>query len=305
MNMTRDQASRLRELVLHAPQQSKAAALAPLPAIAVCGGRPGVGTTSVAAGLTVALGRMGKRPVLVDANIRAPDVSRVFCLPPVGDIGDVVTGRRTAKEVLQRGPAGIGVVAGANVDGRPPEDESRDAHCLVQQLQHLRPRCDLIVLDAGAGGGPTERVLCQTAQRIVLVTTPDASAVMDLYATIKRIRSQREDPPLDAVVNRCTDAETDRAVHQSLRQTCQRFLGLRLEWELCLPHDRCAAASDARRAPVTLHMPGCPVARGLQQLADQVQRSVRPVPGWDGPHEERPEENFGTSADSDSIQSLP
>ncbi len=290
MNMTRDQASRLRELVLHAPHQSAVSALEPLPAIVVCGGRQGVGTTTVAAGLTVALGRMGRRPVLVDANVRAPAVSRVFHLPPVGDIGDVVNGRRTAKEVLQRGPAGIGVIAGAVLEHRPPENEARDAHRLVEQLHYLRPRSDLIVMDAGAGGGPTQRVLCQSAQRMVLVTTPDPPAVMDLYATIKRIRSERNDPVLDAVVNRCANAESDKAVHEGLQQACRRFLGLRIELQICLPDDPCVPESDARHTPVTLHTPDCPVAQGLQQLAGQVERCLRLAPApvvcsQDGPEE--------------------
>lgn len=262
-----DQAFRLREMVLHGTAGAELAEAASPPVVTVCGAAAGVGTTTVAIGLAMALARRGHRPVLVDANFRSPDIARRCRIDAGGTIDDIMTGHRTAQEVLQPGPAGIGVVAGKSMPSRHHRDVASAAAQLVARLARLGPRADFIVLDAGCGTGAPVRRLWQVARLVLLVTTPDPQSVMDAYAAIKFVTSDISDPVLCAVVNR---SDHDAAeIHRRIQQTCQQFLHLRIGRGPSIPADRCAAEPDGG---LPLHTQNCPVAKQFSQLADQVAR---------------------------------
>src|SRR5688572_15960951 len=107
-----DQAFHLRALVRAAAQADAGPALPAPRKVVVCGGKGGAGATTIAVNLSVALGRLGSRVVLVDADMNHADVAAYCQLEPRDTIADVLSSRRTVHEVLTRGPAGIQIVAG-------------------------------------------------------------------------------------------------------------------------------------------------------------------------------------------------
>src|SRR5262245_2112060 len=80
--------------------------------LVVSGGRQGVGATTLAVELAKMLAEDGRRVVLIDANVQRADVAASTSLVGGLGIGDVLAGRQTIHEVLQRGPAGMHVLVG-------------------------------------------------------------------------------------------------------------------------------------------------------------------------------------------------
>ena len=74
-----DQADELRELVRRAALENSWVSTAVPRLIVVSGGKGGVGTTTVAVNLAVALAAQGHRTVLVDANLNRGGVGRLCC----------------------------------------------------------------------------------------------------------------------------------------------------------------------------------------------------------------------------------
>src|SRR5262245_12233773 len=81
--------------------------------LVVSGGRPGVGATTLAVNLATALAQDAHRVVLIDADLYRADVASHCNLPHGLNIADVLAGRRNIHEVLQLGPAGMQILAGA------------------------------------------------------------------------------------------------------------------------------------------------------------------------------------------------
>src|SRR5580698_267253 len=71
-----DQANELRQLVLRAALHSPSAEQPPK-LIVVTSGKGGVGTTTIAVNLAIALARDGRRTVLVDADLEQADAGRL------------------------------------------------------------------------------------------------------------------------------------------------------------------------------------------------------------------------------------
>src|SRR5690242_7407599 len=107
MKNMHDQADELRQLVLQAARRGSLP-MAPAPKlVVVAGGKGGVGTTTAAVQLGLSLARLGTRPVLVDADLRGGDMATLCGLDAHESVADVLAGRLTVHEVMQRGPLGV------------------------------------------------------------------------------------------------------------------------------------------------------------------------------------------------------
>ncbi len=93
----------------------------PVRVMAVTGGKGGVGKTNVAVNLSVAFAELGKRVMLLDADLGLANIDVMLGLHPEHDLSHVLSGERNLEEVVIDGPLGIKVVPGglgSTADGR-------------------------------------------------------------------------------------------------------------------------------------------------------------------------------------------
>ncbi|HEX4147850.1 MAG TPA: P-loop NTPase [Pirellulales bacterium] len=263
-----DQANDLRNLVLRSARSSPAPA-APPKLVVVAGGKGGVGTTTIAVNLAIALARDGRRVVLVDADLDGADAGTLCRLDePSSTVADVLSGRLSVHEALERGPAGIQVLPGAwgGSDGLVDCSPSAQQRLLVQ-LKCLGAYADFVILDVGSGANRVIGNFWQTADQVFLVTTPDVVSVMDAYAAVKVLCAGVAPPSLKSVVNFAPAAAAAADVHQRLSRACRRFLGLKLTAGGHIPCDPRVAQGAAERQPFMLEHPTCEAAVAVEQLA--------------------------------------
>ena len=86
----------------------------PVKVITVTGGKGGVGKTNICANLAVALSMLGRRVMLLDADLGLANIDVMFGLQPTHNLADVVRGERGLEEVIINGPAGVMVIPGAS-----------------------------------------------------------------------------------------------------------------------------------------------------------------------------------------------
>lgn len=261
-----DQADKLRNLVLRAKAESYSSGPPPY-VVTVCGGKGGVGTTTLAINVAVALGQLGKRVVLVDADLQRGDVATFCGLKEEYSVADVMSARRTVHEVLQLGPAGIQILPGAWAPSRPVDWNPLAQQRLLQQLKTLGRHADIVILDAGCGGGEMLRRYWQAADRVLLITSPQSVSIMDAYATIKMFDAAAVEAELAVVVNRAESEEQAASVHQRINTSCQRFLGCSVGDAGYVPNGDLRSAAGMATTPVVIAAPYSPVARGFERVA--------------------------------------
>ena len=259
--MSQDQASRLRSVFDSGLRNLALRTLRPAPAahsvsartIVVSSGERRLGGTTLAVHLSICLARQGQRVVLVDGDLEtagASLLSRVHLSP---GLTDVLTERRNIHEVLQRGPAGIQVLAGSQVTNERSLLTDKTAERLMRQLAGLSRHTDLVVLDVpcqeaeprGENLGLSPLLsFWQHADDLLLVTSGDDSAVMNTYALLKSCWSRTVVlPRLQVVVNHARDLAAAEGVHQRLDRSTRRFLKLPLSLAGSLPTSPTAAST--------------------------------------------------------------
>ena len=259
-----DQATELRALVSHV-----ATAHAPVAArprrIVVFGGKGGVGTTTVAVNLAVALAQQAERSLLCDAA--GGDVALQCRLEPQFTLADALAGNRTLAQALHPGPAGVQILPAAREPVRWHETSAHAWNRLMTQLVSLAPRPDVVVIDAGSRPDPLARQLWQAADRVLLVTSVETAAIMDAYAAIKLLTGPTRSASIALVVNRAPQELMADEAQQRLAQACRRFLGLPLRSVGHVPENGDVPRCAARGEPFVLAMPACPASLRLRQVA--------------------------------------
>jgi flagellar biosynthesis protein FlhG len=250
------------------------------PTLVISGGRPGVGATSLAVRLAASLAQEALRIVLIDADLYRADIASHCELAGTLGIGDVLAGRRTIHEALQLGPAGVQVLAGAaSVEVREGLTQ-RSIQRLLKQTETLRPHADWLIVDAGNQPSELAARLWSAADRVAVVTSPDAVAVMDSYALMKTLLSHRmRRPPVNLIVNQAADETSAADVHRRIDQSCRRFLGLTVNYVGHVPHDENMtwAARNTRSGLAIAAASGqSPLASSLAAIAAELFRQSQP-----------------------------
>jgi flagellar biosynthesis protein FlhG len=264
-----DQADELRSLMLKVTRQHAALHGPPPKLIVLCGGKGGVGVTTLGVNLAVALAHQAARVVLVDADLYRADVATLCGVEDDGNIGDLLAGGRDIHEVLQRGPAGIQIVPGVWAPDKPTELTEAAQRRLITQLCLLGRHAEMALVDTGSGSGESLRRFWQAADEVLLVTTPDDVSVMDAYASIKTRMPAKNRPSLRLIVNRATSPQQAVDVHRRIARSCRRFLEAEVTLLGCVSHDEAFTQAAQSGAPLVIRTPQATAAEEIEQLAGQ------------------------------------
>ncbi len=295
-----DQADRLRQLVVASrasPTMSTATALAEdepeSGVIAVANapgsarstrsllftsGKGGVGTSNLVLNLAIAMGEMGQRVLVVDADLGLANLDLLCGLAPRYDLGDVLAGRCPLGDAVMTGPGGIRIVPGAHAIRTGAEVLEDGPARLVAELGELESESDFVLVDAGSGLGPGVTMLAGAADQAVIVTTPEPTSIADAHAAIGRFRRLAARPKIRIVVNQARSASEAAEVLDRLVASSRQFLGA-----VVSPLGPGSVRADPHvplavrgRRPFLIVHPGSPASRGVRRLARTLVREHQP-----------------------------
>ena len=153
---------------------------------AVGGGKGGTGKSLVAASLGIHLSQMGRRVILVDGDLGAPNLHTVLGLdPPALALSDFVKRRFESIEtvVSETGVPRLSLVSGArnslDIESLKHFQKTR----LLRVLMSLH--ADVVLLDLGAGTSLNVLDLFSLADRGLLVILPEPTSVENCYRFLK------------------------------------------------------------------------------------------------------------------------
>src|SRR3954447_16522594 len=178
MSLMVDQAAQLRSLV----RQRRRASV-----IAVTSGKGGVGKSNVAVNLAIQLSKAGKRVVLLDADLGLANVDVLCNVDLTTNLSHVIARKKELREVMVDAPGGFRLIGGASGLARMADLADADRQRLVEALAELEQTADVILIDTGAGISPNVLTFTRAADHVLVVTTPEPTAITDAYAVIKVI----------------------------------------------------------------------------------------------------------------------
>lgn len=235
--------------------------------IAVASGKGGVGKTNVVANLAIAMRRQGKNVLIVDADLGLSNIDVLLRLAPRHTIQHVLSGERSLKDVIIDGPQGIKILpAGQGVQELTMLDEAQRLKVL-DEFDSYDGSIDVLLIDTAAGISENVSFFCTAAQEIVIVTSPEPTAITGAQALINVLFTRYQEKQFHVLVNSAENGAECVEVFKRLSQAVERYENISLNYLGCIPFDESVhLAVREQKAFVDLY-PGAPASRQVAEIA--------------------------------------
>jgi flagellar biosynthesis protein FlhG len=241
--------------------------------VCVASGKGGTGKSVVAASLATFLARRG-RTLIVDADLGVGNAHILQNVTPELSFVDVVDGRLQVREIRVSCREDLDLLGGGSGISRMAGLSSWEMHMLARGIEAIEMEYRSLVVDSAAGISNQTISFAASSDVVLIVTTPDVTALTDAYAFLKALLLRRgECEPLFAV-NRATSDEEARSIADRMIAVSRKFLGREPRFAGALPEDRAVSRSVNARTPAIVLEPECPFARAIEDLGARVVEEV-------------------------------
>jgi flagellar biosynthesis protein FlhG len=267
-----DQAERLRQLMgrLNAPValEKPISSVSQCRVIAVTSGKGGVGKSNVSVNFALAMAKQGKNVLLFDADMGLANVDVMLGVMPPFTLLNVLNGQKTLSEIIVEGPGGIRLIASGSGGVQELADLSEtQRNKFLEALMELQYQSDVILIDTGAGLHRNVLAFVLAAEEVVIVTTPEPTALMDAYGMIKILHREKRNPVINVLVNMASNEVEAAETGKKLVVLSKRFLNLEIEYLGFIPRDPGMIRAVREQKPILLSAPVSPAAVSLNRLA--------------------------------------
>ena len=238
--------------------------------ISITSGKGGVGKTNIAANLAYLLSRMNQKTMVLDADAGLANIDVILGINSPYNLYHVLTGERLLADTLVEGPGGIKILPSAS--GIPEmTDLSRGQKLtLIDELNALNDSLDFILIDTGAGISSNVMYFNMAAREIIVVTTPEPTALTDAYALIKVLYQRHAKRRFRLIVNMVRNPAEAKEIYDRLSHATDHFLNLTIEYLGHVLLDEKVKEAVLQQKAVTEIYPNSPATRCLAKIAEKI-----------------------------------
>ena len=217
--------------------------------VTVTSGKGGVGKTTATANIGISLANLGKKVVVIDADIGLRNLDVIMGLENriVYDLVDVVEGRAKLRQAMIKHKKfeDLFLIPAAQTRDKmavSPKD-------MVELTDKLREDQDFVIIDSPAGIERGFRNALEPADEVLVVTNPEVSAVRDADRIIGLIEAADKGPGR-LIINRLKAEMVNKGEMLSADDV---FDILSLEIIGIIPEDEFVLSASNSGVPVTLN----------------------------------------------------
>ncbi len=214
--------------------------------IGIVSAKGGVGKTTVASNIGIALAKMfGRNVAAIDCNLTTPHLGLVLGLyTPVLNFNSVLRNECGFEQVVQRHKSGLNIVP-ASLGLDDLQGVSTDG--LNESLKTAFGSMDVVLLDSSPGLGREALITIQNCDEVLFVATPHISSIIDVTKAYQLVR-QMQKSPIGIVLNRVKGS-----TYELSDTEINRLTGLPVIAKI--PEDENILKSTNARMPVVLMSP--------------------------------------------------
>lgn len=269
--MAADQAKTLRTLNARQPETAIRAGTEQVTSVySITSGKGGVGKTAVTANLAYSLAKLGKRVLILDADLGLANIDVVFGLTPVYNLNHFFAGDQDLDSILVEGPLGIRILpAGSGIQNFIRLDAHQKMR-LLDGLDSMHSSFDYVLIDTEAGISENVTYFNTAAQEILVVTTPEPTAITDAYALMKLLSTKYHEKHFNLVVNQIQNEDEALDVFRKLTMVSNRYLDISIDYLGSVPEDRQMIDSIRKQRVIIDLYPNSRITAAFSQIASRI-----------------------------------
>ena len=235
--------------------------------IAVTSGKGGVGKSNLTVNLALAFLAEGKKALVIDADLGMANVDVLLGTSSKYNLLNLLDEDVMLDDVILKGPYGLRYISGGSGMEQAGEFTPAERDVLEEKLTGCGERADVILIDTGAGIGRNVLDFILAADEVILVTTPEPTALTDAYAVMKAYSMYAAKPNMRLVVNRVYDEAEGLEVAEKLRKTAERFLHMEIQSLGAIYEDRTMIQAVRQQKPILEAHPDALAAKCIKAIA--------------------------------------
>lgn len=238
--------------------------------VCVTSGKGGVGKSNFILNLAIALSIKNKKVLLIDADINLSNLDILTGLYPEYSINDLVDKGVDPQKLLLDGPRGVKILPAASGSFNVLQNLAMYQKALIQAYHDLQQDFDYILIDTGAGISDYTVDFVVNSESIVVLTTPEPTAITDAYAMIKILCYRLGAPDIMLVVNMLQTEEEGKTIYSKVKSIVQQFLGKNVRYAGGILQDSTLPAAVREQVPMLIKNPRSKFSVGVLTIAQQL-----------------------------------
>jgi len=263
-----DQAQRLRNLVQKEGNSDYSDVTIPR-IITVTSGKGGVGKSNFVVNLSIELVNMGKRVLILDADVGMGNDDVLMGFSPRYNLYDIIFNNKEIDDVIITAPCGVKLLpAGTGINKLDELNEQQREH-FVSKLSRIQD-VDFIIMDTGAGINRTVLGFISCCEELIIVTTPEPTALTDAYSLMKAVKHFNIKSSAQIVINKSNDSKEGLATFNKFDYAVSRFLKSPVHYLGCITDDKKVMVSVKNQEPFVIGYPNCSASKDVRNIATKL-----------------------------------
>ena len=246
--------------------------------IGIASGKGGVGKSTVAVNLALALCNQGLRVGLLDADLGLANSQILLGVNAPLNVGHVFDGQKSVNEVAVETPQGLLLIPGASGNQSLANISSIQATSLIDQILESYTDLDVLLIDSAAGLSSANMSFLDACSRKLLVMQDEPASIADAYGLIKLESRKDRMQDLLLVPNRVGSEAAGKALFDRMNMVCMKFLEEPIKYLASVLQDDLLARVTRKRETVIEHHPNSNAARNFIQLSSALTDLIKPIP---------------------------
>lgn len=243
--------------------------------VAIASGKGGVGKTHVTVNLSVALAKGGKRVLVFDADLGLANAGVVLGLPGQATIEDTIKGKMPMTDIVQPGPAGIGLISGGSGDVSLAVLDEEVQNRICREFKVFKSDIDYLMIDTAAGIAPIVTGFVEKSDLAIIVINDEPASFIDAYGLLKALSLRGQCRRALVLTNMVTNEIAGKNLFQRFKAVVERFLDISLEHLGSVPVDPHVRRAALRKRCVVEAYPLTPAGQAFNRLAWALDKQTR------------------------------
>jgi flagellar biosynthesis protein FlhG len=198
--------------------------------IAVTSGKGGVGKTNIVANLGYAFTRLGKKVLILDADLGLGNLDVLLGLAPKYNLSHVIMGQKSINDIIVEGPGNMLILPASSGIQELTQLTQEQKVQILSELDQVIDTVDIFLIDTAAGISSNVMDFNVTAHEIIVVVSPEPTSITDAYALMKVLSVKYAEKCCKIIVNLAGTSQQGKEVFRQLNMVTERFLDMTIDY---------------------------------------------------------------------------
>ena len=235
--------------------------------LGIASGKGGVGKTTVAVNLALALCAQNLRVGLLDADLGLANSQILLGVNAPLNVGHVFDGTKTVADVAVETHHGLLLIPRASGNQSLANISSMDARSLIDQILESFPDLDVLLIDSAAGLSSANMSFLDACSIRLLVMQDEPASIADAYGLIKLESRKDRLKGLYLVPNRVSSEQAGKRLFDKMNLVCMKFLEEPVSYLASVLQDDLFSRATRKRETILEHHPSSLATKNITDLA--------------------------------------